>query len=1199
VVLLDPLSLVVKRPGLLRCRIAALLLFVFLLTLGGHLVVAQVQAPVYGLDFGPYKTGQSPGSQITTTQITQMLTTIAPYTQWVRTYSSVNGVEQVCRIAHTLGLKCAAGASIIGASGTTPSGCPVNPPTDQQEICGLITQMQAGYVDLAIVGTEAMYNNYVSAATLTTEINQVKAAAPGIKVTTADTYAELIDNFSAYPQLLSAVDVVLVNIYPVYEGISLADSASWLNSWYQILCSSVGSKEIQISETGWASAGSISGDATAAPVNSAVYLLNVVSWARANNIKYFLFEAYDEPWKSSEDSFGPHWGLWDSNGNLKPGMQAIFDGETISNNWGGNTVSGGSGSSPQVSITYVPAYGWTNAMTGQVFNVAPASYKIACYIYVSPTWYVKPYATRTLTPIFQDGTWSCLPASTGDVRETMLGAFLLPNGSSPPEQTGGVPPLVLTQSATAYATVSRSQYAIRGAVTDSGGLAMSNVSVTLSSSNAPLTTVTGSNGTYSFPNLSANGSYSVAASASGATFVSGSQSGLSSLSGVVTVNFTATSRLLVISSQLADAYGSALSGVGIQLSGTSSGSYVTDAFGNFSTSGLTPGGSYTITPSLSGYTFSPASQTFSNLSSDQTATFTVNATLSQTISFGALTNQPTGTAPFSLSASATSGLPVGFTASTTSVCTVLGTVLTLVGPGSCSVTAIQPGGRAYQPAPSITQTFVVGPQTITFGSLITRTYGDGPLTLTATASSGLTVSFASTTNPVCTVSGTTLTIVAAGTCSITATQAGNSTYNAASPVSQSFTVGKASLTVAANNLSMVDNTTMPVLTATITGLVNNDTVTGSTNAFPVVNNGDTLSGAVTGVLRLATTANSTSTPQGYSITQGLAGLGLSAANYTISFVPATLTVTVARPALSAIALNFGAQAVNVASASQTVTVTNVDSNALSVTSVNPSGDFSLTNNCGTVGSGANCTITVQFTPTTSGPRSGAIAIVDNASNSPQTIRLFGVGTPVPGPGVSLSAIDLNFGVQAVNTTSAPQTVTLTNSGAAVLTVGGITASTGFGQTNNCSSVAVSAVCLINVTFTPTAPGVRSGTVTIVNNASGSPHIIRLTGAGTTTAPQVGLSTVRLTFGTQTVGTSSSAETVTVTNAGATTLTITGVAVTGDFSASGCVGSLSAGVSCTLSVTFKPTATGVRNGTVALTDNATGSPHTIRLFGNGT
>ena len=179
---------------------------------------------------------------------------------------------------------------------------------------------------------------------------------------------------------------------------------------------------------------------------------------------------------------------------------------------------------------------------------------------------------------------------------------------------------------------------------------------------------------------------------------------------------------------------------------------------------------------------------------------------SQTITFGALSNLALGSAPFTLSATASSGLPVSFASTTTSVCTVSGTTATLVAVGTCTIQATQAGNAAYAAATPVSQSFqVMQPsqtsQTITFGSLSNMALGSAPVTLSATASSGLPVSFASTTTSVCTVSGTTATLVAVGTCTIQATQAGNATYAAATPVSQSFQVEAATFTITSNPTS--------------------------------------------------------------------------------------------------------------------------------------------------------------------------------------------------------------------------------------------------------------------------------------------------------------------------------------------------------------------------------------------------------------
>jgi hypothetical protein len=169
--------------------------------------------------------------------------------------------------------------------------------------------------------------------------------------------------------------------------------------------------------------------------------------------------------------------------------------------------------------------------------------------------------------------------------------------------------------------------------------------------------------------------------------------------------------------------------------------------------------------------------------------FTVNKA-SQTITFGALAGKTYGDPPFTVSATASSGLTVVFTSATTGVCTVSTTTVTIVTGGTCTINANQPGNANYNPAPQVQQSFAVAKasQTITFNALANKTYGDAPFGVSATATSGLTVAFTSSTTAVCTVSGTTVTIVGAGTCTINANQPGNTSYNAAPQVSRSFTV---------------------------------------------------------------------------------------------------------------------------------------------------------------------------------------------------------------------------------------------------------------------------------------------------------------------------------------------------------------------------------------------------------------------------
>jgi hypothetical protein len=179
-------------------------------------------------------------------------------------------------------------------------------------------------------------------------------------------------------------------------------------------------------------------------------------------------------------------------------------------------------------------------------------------------------------------------------------------------------------------------------------------------------------------------------------------------------------------------------------------------------------------------------------------TFTVNGE-AQTITFNTIPTQNVGT-PLALSATATSNLAVSFTSTTTSICTVSGTAATMVAIGTCTIQATQPGNSTYAAATLVSQTFTVNgeAQTVTFANPGTQTVGT-PLALSATASSGLGVTFASGSSSVCTVSGTAATMLISGTCIIDANQAGNTTYAAAPQVSQSFSVNGEAQTIAFAN----------------------------------------------------------------------------------------------------------------------------------------------------------------------------------------------------------------------------------------------------------------------------------------------------------------------------------------------------------------------------------------------------------------
>jgi len=196
---------------------------------------------------------------------------------------------------------------------------------------------------------------------------------------------------------------------------------------------------------------------------------------------------------------------------------------------------------------------------------------------------------------------------------------------------------------------------------------------------------------------------------------------------------------------------------------------------------------------------------------------------------------------------------------------------------------------------------------------------------------------------------------------------------------------------------------------------------------------------------------------------------------------------------------------------------------------------------------------------------------------------------------------LVFPNEAVGVTSAPVTLNVTNSGVAPVAVGGTTISGDFALTsNNCpATLNEGATCQLQMTFTPTALGQRTGAVTLASNSIGGTASVGLSGKGAVSGPAVQVSPTSLTFPGQQVGTTSPAQIVTVTSTGAGAVTFSGFSTTGDFAqTNNCPAVLNSGASCLVYVTFVPTATLTRTGTLVISDNAPGGSQTVNLTGTG-
>ena len=205
--------------------------------------------------------------------------------------------------------------------------------------------------------------------------------------------------------------------------------------------------------------------------------------------------------------------------------------------------------------------------------------------------------------------------------------------------------------------------------------------------------------------------------------------------------------------------------------------------------------------------------------------------------------------------------------------------------------------------------------------------------------------------------------------------------------------------------------------------------------------------------------------------------------------------------LSPTSLTFTSTGVGSVSTAKSVTVTNNGTGAITINSVSASANFTAAGSgsspCGgALNKGASCTLSVTFTPTDTGSVKGSLAIATSGPGSPQIAALSGTGSDP----VTLAPTSLSFSSQAIGTTSAPKTVTLTNNSSTTLTISELAASGDFaavpsGSTPCGSTVAAGASCTFSVTFTPNIKGSISGAVTVIDNAPLSPEVIKLTGTG--------------------------------------------------------------------------------------------------------
>jgi glucan 1,3-beta-glucosidase len=262
-----------------------------------------LQNGMHGICFSLYEDGQKPGDIITAEQVNRRIQILKPYTNWVRSFSCIEGNEHIPRIAKEDGMQTLVGAWL---------GDDLE--LNEKEIESLIVLAKEGCVDIAAVGNEVMYRGDLTEDQLIEYINRVKDALPDIPVGYVDAYYE----FSHRPRITEVCDVILTNCYPYWEGCPIEHSLNHMISMFNSAKDAGQGKRIIITETGWPSEGGSLKGAFASNENAIKYFIETQSWSKQNNIEIFYFSSFDESWKvGPEGAVGAYWGLWDKNEKLK------------------------------------------------------------------------------------------------------------------------------------------------------------------------------------------------------------------------------------------------------------------------------------------------------------------------------------------------------------------------------------------------------------------------------------------------------------------------------------------------------------------------------------------------------------------------------------------------------------------------------------------------------------------------------------------------------------------------------------------------------------------------------------------------------------------------------------------------------------------------------------------------------------------
>jgi len=274
------------------------------------LVLILTPKRMCGVCYGPFRNGQSPDKDIFPSkgEITADITFLSKKVTAIRTYGSGNTLEVIPSVCDKAGIGLYMGIWL---------GRDKEANKKEMEAGIRLAQEKHKSIKGIIVGSEVLQRKDLSEDDLIGYIQEVKKRT-NIPVTTAEIAKPIID----HPKVAAAVDFLFLHIYPYWEAISEENGMSCIFETYDMFSKSFPGKQVIIGETGWPTAGDKLGGAIPSESNQAKYLKEFVAKAKEKKIKYFYFEAFDESWKDMfEGKVGSHWGIWYSDGRIKPGIK--------------------------------------------------------------------------------------------------------------------------------------------------------------------------------------------------------------------------------------------------------------------------------------------------------------------------------------------------------------------------------------------------------------------------------------------------------------------------------------------------------------------------------------------------------------------------------------------------------------------------------------------------------------------------------------------------------------------------------------------------------------------------------------------------------------------------------------------------------------------------------------------------------------